>query len=134
VRRRYEREIEELLAQMEDFLPEEPPPRRRARITLWFDNCGEAFSAWWRRLSAQQLMLTSFLLVVVAFFLRFFTPTAAYFLGISGAFLFVFAFALSFLKGGASPEKRWRGQVIELPRKGDWWGRWLAHWLRRRAR
>ena len=134
MRRRYEREIEELLAQMESFLPEEAPPRRRARMTLVFGNFGRAFSSWWRHLSAQRLILVSFLLVAVAFFLRFFIPTVAYFMGLSGAFLFVIAFALSFLKRGTYPEKRWRGKVIEPPRRGDWLGRWLGHWMRRKAR
>ncbi|OGO04243.1 MAG: hypothetical protein A2Y60_07115 [Chloroflexi bacterium RBG_13_54_9] len=134
MRRRYEREIEELLAKMEEFLPEEAPPRRRARTTLGSDNFGKAFSSWWQRLSAPQLMLVSFLLVAVAFFLRFFAPTVAYFVGISGAFLFVFAFALSFLKKPPPLEKRWRGQVIELPQRGSGLSRWLSRWLRRKAR
>lgn len=131
MRRRYEREIEELLAHMEKFLPEKPAPQRRERIRPWFGHFEGVFSSWWHRLSAQQLMLFSFLLVVVAFFLRFSVPTVAYFIGLAGAFLFVIAFALSFLKRGPYREKRWRGEVIDLSPWGNRLSRWLSRWMKR---
>jgi len=135
MRRRYEREIEELLEQMDDFLPEKSPlGRRQTQFTLWLGYFGQVILSWCRRVSSQQLMLISFLLIAVAFFLRLVAPPVAYFVVILGAFLLVFAFALSFLKGKNSAERRWRGKVVELPQGRTQLGKWLSRWVRRRTR
>ncbi len=139
---KWEREIEELLR--EKFPDEEPQrraprppvrrseqrPPRRPRRPWW---------QWLQGLSPERLMLYGLGLALAAYFLRPFLGFLTLTLALLSVACIAGAIVISVLKR-ESPytERRWRGQVIELPtRRGPLsltWRRWrnrLRRWLNR---
>jgi hypothetical protein len=131
---RIEREIEEILKKIDDFVPESPrarrPPRRVSRPL-------SSAQGWFlRRLAAislNQVMMWSLLVLLVAFFLRG-VPIGMW-LMIGALIVFATAFFLS-LVGGTSrrsgSEKRWRGEPIDL--SGPSWPDRIKAWLKGKKR
>jgi hypothetical protein len=108
---RIEREIEEILKKIENF-PERGkgarPPRRPASTG------GSTAQRWLARVSLRKVMMWALFAVIVAFLLR--GIPGAYWLLIGALVVFVTAFFLS-TRGGPNlqaPEKRWRGQTLDL--------------------
>jgi hypothetical protein len=108
---RIEREIEEILKKIENF-PERGkgarPPRRPGAP-------GGAPQRWLARISLRKVMIWALFAVIVAFLLR--GIPGAYWLLIGALVVFVTAFILSTRGGPAgskAPEKRWRGQPLDL--------------------
>jgi len=115
---RIEREIEEILRKIDEFVPERG--RRTAR------RAGRPFAAaqgWLAhrlaRISLRQVAMWALIVVVVAFFLR--SIPGSTWLMIGGLIVFVTAFLLSRRSTAPKVEKRWRGQPIDLsgPRLAD---------------
>lgn len=114
---RIEREIEEILKKI-DNLPERskssrPPPRRTR------PSGGSTIQRWLARISLRKVMMWALFAVIVAFFMR--GVPGAYWLLIGALVLFVTAFILSTTSRGSGgsassryPEKRWRGQPMDL--------------------
>lgn len=109
---RIEREIEDILRKIDNFVPDRP--RRAAR------RVGQPFSTaqgWLAhrlaRISLHQVMMWSLLVVLISFFVRG-VPGASW-LMIGALIVFATAFLLSRRGGGrASTPKRWRGQTLDL--------------------
>lgn len=130
---RIEREIEEILRKIDDFVPESGRVRRQPKKV----SHGLSGAQGWlgRRLasiSLNQVMLWSLLLFIAAFFFRG-IPGASW-LMIGGLIVFATAFVLSLRSpGGRSvPEKRWRGQPVSY--SGPGWPTRLKAWLKARKR
>jgi len=109
---RIEREIEEILKKIENF-PERSkgarPPRRPG------PSGGGTLQRWLARISLRKVMMWALFAVLVAFVMR--GVPGAYWLLIGALVVFVTAFILSTRGGPAgsqAPEKRWRGQPLDL--------------------
>ena len=123
---RIEREIEEILRKIDDFVPEKP---RRSVRKRPFDKPPTAFENPSRPISTpksttglahvslNQVMLWSLIVVVIAFFLPI--PGSGWVI-LAGLLVFAVAFLLSRMGGGSSRgvQKRWRGEPIDLREPG----------------
>ena len=128
-----EREVEEILRKLDKFVPEE------GRLARTRTGAGQAVSGFLHtilarlsRVSLGQLMLTSLVLVLVAFFFRGASPALARWAIIGGLVLFLSVFVLSFLSGSSRHERRWRGRVVDLSEPSL--GTRLRNWFQRRGR
>ncbi len=123
---RIEREIEEILKKIDNF-PERP--RSKARKP---SKSSSALQRWLARVSMRKVMMWALFAAMVAFFLR--GIPGGYFLLIGAIIVFVTAFMLSTRGTGPSgaPEKRWRGQPLELSEPG--WPDKLKAWIKGRKR
>ena len=126
-----EKEIEEILTRLDQFVPEESRLARfRHRLADTITGLPRGLVALLPRVSLGQLMIASFLLIVLAYLFRFYIPSLARYAIIAGLVLFAVAFALSLRGGGRTRyERRWRGQVMDL--SGPGLGRRFRGWLRR---
>jgi hypothetical protein len=133
---RFEREIDEILRKIDDFVPDNGRPPRQPR------KVGHSLSGaqgWLGRLlasiSLSKVMLWSLLIFLAAFFLRA-IPGAGW-LMIGALIVFATAFVLQLTTPGArsrhSPEKRWRGQPINYSNGPNWPTR-LKSWIKGRKR
>ncbi len=133
---RIQREIEDILNKLDDFVPDETvASRMRRRSSDAATSFGRALIAPLARISLGQVMLMALALIVIAFFGRRVQPLFANWVLIAGVLLFLTSFGLSFLTRGSAPqtEKRWRGRSIEL-RGPTFSVRLRAWWQRRRSR
>ena len=135
---RIEREIEEILKKI-DKLPDgqrppkggpaggNPAPRRASR------GPDKGSSKWMSAVTMRRVMMWALVAVIVAFFLR--GIPGGYWLLIGALIVFVTAFFLSTRGGSVSsaPEKRWRGQPIDLS-EPSWPDRLKAWWKSRKRR
>jgi uncharacterized membrane protein len=123
-----EREIEEILDKLDQFVPEESAASRMRR--RWGDrvyNLQRAVANRLSRISLGHLMVASLLLIIVAFALRW-TVFGRYAL-VAGLILLFSTIAVSFFTAQRPKrEKRWRGHVVDLS------GPNLAERLRNRLR
>ena len=130
---RIEREIEEILRKIDDFVPERPrrTPRKRTAQAAGATGQSQAVSRA-SRISLNQVMGYSLLVVVIAFF--FSAVPGAGWVMIGGLIVFATAFLLSTLGGGskAPAEKRWRGEPMDL--SGPGWPDRLKAWIKGRRR
>ena len=129
-----EKEIEEILARLDQFVPEEGRlTRLRRRVADASRDLTRSLQGLVPRVSLGQLMIASFLLIVLAYLFRFSIPGLARYAIIAGLALFVVAFALSVRGGGRTRyERRWRGQVMNL--SGPALGSRIRGWFRRPSR
>jgi hypothetical protein len=124
---RIEREIEEILKKIDNF-----PDRTRARPRKPSKASG-ALQRWLAHVSMRKVMMWALFAAMVAFFLR--GIPGGYFLLIGAIIVFVTAFMLSTRGGGGAsnlPEKRWRGQPLDLSEPG--WPDKLKAWIKGRKR
>jgi hypothetical protein len=127
---RIEREIEEILKKIDNFVPERARPRNRKP-----PGGGRSFSApirWLSRMDLRKVMMWALFAALVAFFLR--GIPGGYWLLIGAIIIFVTAFFLS-TRGGPPtnvPEKRWRGEPLDLREPG--WPDKLKAWIKGRKR
>ncbi len=125
-----ERDIEEVLAQIDRF-----PPKRslwsriRRRVANAIGGVGEAIASIPRpRISIGQVLLIAIAVIVVAYF-GFRDSGIGSVLIFGGILAFIAAFIFSLRRQSTSrmPEKRWRGQPMALDDPGDsWWKRWRS--------
>lgn len=128
---KFEREIEELLSRLGEWVPQDTPLQRSKRVLgRWLFRWQEG----WRhalanlrnwRAPLDQLMLAGIVLVVLSYFLRFAVPMVARYTGVLGVILFFTAFALYFSMGRQQRRDiRWRGRLVEPgPAAARWWSR-----------
>ena len=128
-----ERDIEEVLAQVEKF----PKPSATRRLRRRLSNAAGAFVAVVAalprpRMSVGQVLLLGIALIVIAYVFgdSFGSPSVVRLFIIAGIVLFIGAFIFSLRRQSASrlPEKRWRGQPMDLEPGGEtpWWKRWRS--------
>ena len=127
-----ERDIEEILAKIERF-----PPKRslwsriRRRPANILGGAGEALAGIPRpRISIGQVLLLGIALIVIAWVFGDSLGSGSLvklFFG-AGIALFIGAFIFSLRRQSSSrlPEKRWRGQPIDLGESEPWWKRWRS--------
>ncbi len=125
-----ERDIEEVLAQIDRF-----PPKRslwsriRRRAANAVSGVGEAISSIpWPHISIGQVLLIAIAVIVIAYF-GFRSSNIGSILIFGGILAFIGAFIFSLRRQSASrlPEKRWRGQPMDLDEPGgSWWKRWRS--------
>jgi len=127
---RLQKEIEELLAKLETFPPRRPL-RLRARDALVSPFRSVSYRLRDLRLphvSAGHLLLLAIAAIVIAYLAQPGGESIARFVIVGGIILFIAAFVLSLRRQSQPPEKRWRGQPLELSRPGagsrlrSWWG------------
>ena len=133
-----EREIEEILSQLDEFVPEESVARRvRRRSSDWAANLNRAITSRLARVSLGRIMLVALGLVLVALLFGRVNPLLARWVIIAGLVLFFTSFILSLRLGqGRSAQRRWRGQVVDLsqPSLSERVRSWLRGKLRRDPR
>jgi hypothetical protein len=128
-----ERDIEEVLAQVDKF----PKPSAARRLRRRLSNAAGAFIATVGglprpRISVGQVLLLGIALIVIAYVFgdSFGSPSVVRLFIISGIVLFIGAFIFSLRRQSTSrlPEKRWRGQPMDLEPGGEapWWKRWRS--------
>ncbi len=130
-----DRDIEDILAKIDRFPPKRP---LRSRVRRWlgaaFEGVGRAVATLPRpRVSVGQVLLLGIALIVIAYvfgdslgggsIVRMFV--------IAAIVLFIGAFIFSLRRQSTSrmPERRWRGQRMdmdEVPGSGSWWDRWRS--------
>ncbi len=130
-----QRDIDEVLANIERFPPKRP---LRSRISRRLANvlgaAGEALASVPRpRISIGQVLLLGIAVIVIAFVFRdtIGSPSLVRILIIGGILTFIGAFIFSLRRQSASrqPEKMWRGQPMDLDESGGsepWWKRWRS--------
>jgi hypothetical protein len=112
---RIEREIEDILKKIDDLPAKGHKPRQVRRVGRGtVSNAQGWLSRSLARVSLNQVMAWSLVLIIAAFFLRA-LPFASW-LMIGALIVLATAFILSLRGGGGSraPEKRWRGEVLDL--------------------
>ena len=128
---RIEREVEELLARMDAAPPRRPPGRgvRRA-LSRPFRSLGALFAGLsLPHIPIGQVLLLAMVVIVIAYVIDGGGSAITRAVIIAGIVGFVVAFILSLRRQSAPPEKRWRGEPMELggPRAGyrmrSWWDR-----------
>jgi hypothetical protein len=129
---RIEREIEEILRKLDNFVPE----RTRRPVKRTGDSLG-AVQNWLThrlaRISLRHVMMWSLFVVLIAFFLRG-VPWGTWVM-VGGLIVFVTAFILSRTVNTAPrqrTEKRWRGQPLDL--SGPSWPNRVKFWLKGRRK
>lgn len=128
-----ERDIDEVLAKIEKFPPRRPLASRiRRSISNAFGGLGRTLSGIQRpNISIGQVLLVGLLIVVIGYVFGDSIGGASLvrWMIIGGILLFVFAFVLSLRRQSSSrvPEKRWRGETLDLDSGGEpWWKRWRS--------
>jgi hypothetical protein len=129
---RIEREIEEILRKIDDFVPERS--RRQARkVGQPLSSAQGWLSRRLARISLNQVMIWSIFVLLVSFFLR--EIPGVYWVMIGALVVLVTAFIFSRRAGtGARPsvQKRWRGQPIDL--SGPGFADRMKSWIKGRRR
>jgi hypothetical protein len=125
-----QREIEEILNKLDEFIPEQ---KAGSRIREQWGERFRAFRGWLGGLvshvSLGHLMIVSLVLIFIAFVFR--SSTVGQWSMIAGLSLLGLTIVISFIANRrARSEKRWRGQVVDLsePRLFDK----LQSWLKKR--
>ncbi len=134
---RVEREIEEILRKIDDFVPEGSRGRRPQRRPARPAPQGQAKRGWFSRriasISLSQIMWWSLFVVLVSFFAR--AVPGVEWVMIAALIVFATAFFLSLGRGGSAAgrqEKVWRGQPIDLT--GPGWPDRIKGWVKGRKR
>lgn len=134
---RIQREIEDILNRLDDFVPEESVTSRvRRRSSGAAGSFLQTILAPIASISLRHVMMTSLVLILVGFIGMRVDPIIGRWALIGGVILFLTTLALSIFHKPAPPatEKRWRGQPMDLsePTLGDRLRAWLQNKKRNR--
>ena len=122
---KYQREIEEILGNVEDLRARSAKSKKRGFLRAIGPVIGGFLGGRGWRLSPGRIMLGSLVLLLVALLIKGSTPGLVAPLVWTGVVLFILGYALFFINPPPY-EKRWRGHVIETtPRWRDRFLRWL---------
>jgi hypothetical protein len=117
---RIEREIEEILRKIDDFVPERAR-RQTRRVGQPFSAAGSWFARRLARISLNQVMAWSLVTLLIAFF-------AWIMIGALVVLVTAFLFSMGRSTGGRPVEKRWRGQPMDL--SGPSWPDRVKAWIK----
>ena len=113
---KYQREIEDILGQIEGPTQPKAKPRRPGLFRVLLNALGRFLGGKGWNLSPGRIMLGSLSILLVALLFNASMP------GILGpalawvaVILFILGYALFFINPSSSYEKRWRGEAIETP-------------------
>ncbi|MCH8940282.1 MAG: hypothetical protein IIC27_04060 [Chloroflexi bacterium] len=113
---KYQREIEDILGQIEGPAQRKARPRKPGLFRMLLNAFGRFLGGKGWNLSPGRIMLGSLSILLVALLFGAGMP------GILGAalawgavILFILGYALFFINPSSSYEKRWRGQAVETP-------------------
>ena len=124
-----QREIEDILDKLDEFIPEKRTRRGlRTRLAGSIAGLGRSIRSLFSRISLGHLMIASLVLIFVAFVFR--SSTIGQFSLIAGLGLLALTIVISFLTNRRPrAEKRWRGQVVDLsePSLVDRLQRWFKN-------
>jgi hypothetical protein len=131
-----QREIEDILSRLDHFVPEEGVGSRvRKRSSGAAESLGR-FLAPLAFISIKHVMLAALALIVIGFFAGNAYPAFGRWTLIGGVILLFTAIALSFFNRGngapQAPEKRWRGQPMQL--EGPTFGNRVRAWFQAKRR
>jgi hypothetical protein len=129
-----ERDIEEVLAQIDRFPKRSLLSRLRGRIAGAFGAVGGALASIPRpRVNVGQVLLMAMIVIVVVYVFQdaFGSRSLVRFVIIGAIMTFIGAFVMSLRRHstGRVPEKRWRGEPMDLGGGGEsrpWWRRWRS--------
>ena len=127
---RYEREIEELLRKIEGLPPKKSWSERiQEKLTARVEGYRSNLSRQLRTLTLGKMMAGALVLLLLAFWLRSHQGLATILL-LSSVGLFAYAYLSSFSRRRyPRVEKRWRGNLIELPRRTSYpWTSLVRKW------
>jgi hypothetical protein len=136
-----QREIEELLDRLDNFVPEERLASKIRKKRREETGPGLIERGWKRvsRLSLGQAMLAGIALILISWIFRAPLGSLAGPVMVVGIILVIGVFVLSIVNGdsrrtiaGGRPEKRWRGQVIDYSEPST--ASRIRDWFRRRRR
>lgn len=127
--KRYEREIAELLEKLDEFIPDDRPRRPKRALGEKIRRLLRALTS--RSASPTSLIIAAFVLAFLAYILReVFRPAAPY-ASIGSLVLFVAAIISYAIERRRTPEKRWRGRIIEIEsRRKHSFADLSRHWRR----
>lgn len=122
---KYQREIEEILGNVEDLRSRSAKSKKRGVLRAIGPVVGRFLGGRSWRLSPGRIMLGSLVLLLVALLIKGSMPGFVAPIVWTGVVLFILGYALFFINP-PSYEKRWRGHVIETaPRWRTRFLRWL---------
>ena len=133
---RIEREIEEILTRLDEFVPEEKRTRRwRRRFGAIAENVWSTVRGWTRGITGGHVVLGAAVLILLALLIRGSSPELARWMTYVGLAIIFGAIVLSIrpIRRGSASSRYWRGQPIELRRRTNPLTR-LRMWWRRRNR
>ena len=115
---RVEREVEEILRKLDDFVPERPTPIRSPSRTI--KRAGRNLTGRLPRISWTSIILVVLLVALVFFFAPGFSGGTLIVFGVVGAFFLFFLLTRRRPLSSSPPtEKRWRGQPLDLTRSAN---------------
>jgi len=124
-----QREIEDLLNKLDEFIPEQKATTRlRHRLGERVGGLRRRLVSLFARVSLGHLMIVSLVLIFIAFAFR--SSTVGKYSLFAGLGLLAVTIVISFVTNRQTPEKRWRGQPVDLsqPRPLDR----LQSWFKKR--
>ncbi len=129
---RLQKEVEELLAKLETFPPRRSPwARARDAVRRSFRAVGDALAGIrLPHVTVRNLLLLGVAVIIIAYVFNPGSPSFTRGVIVAGIVIFLVAFVLSLVRQSQAPEKRWRGEPMELGGRGasgrlrSWWGRW----------
>ncbi|MCL4459755.1 MAG: hypothetical protein M1136_11635 [Chloroflexi bacterium] len=137
MRKRYEREIEEILSKIPDFLPAEPRRQRIRRVLRRLLSRAQVALIKAKN-SPTSLLIGSFGFALLGYILRHLAPSLAFYSGLFSLLLFLTAIIATLIWQRPHYEQRWRGRVIEWPKQVSWWKRFwrelrtkIHYWTRK---
>jgi len=128
---RLQREIEDLLSKLDTF-PRPRPMWARARDAIARGLRRFVNAIHLPHISAGHILLLGITLIVIAYVGAPGDADITRWFIVGGIVLFVAAFLMSMRRQARPPEKRWRGEPMELSgtrvsnRLRSWWGRWRS--------
>ena len=120
---RYQREIEEILDEVDGLPLNRAKPRKRSFMGTLSIGVSRFLGGRGWHLSPGRIMLGSLALLLIALLFKASMPGLVAPLAWAAVILFILGYALFFINPRASDEKRWRGRVIETT--PSWWDRFL---------
>ncbi len=112
-----QREIEDLLNKLDEFIPEQKATTRlRKRLIDRIGGLKGRLGSFFSHVSLGHLMVVSLVLIFVAFVFR--SSTIGQYSLFVGLGLLAVTIVISFVTNRRAPEKRWRGQVVDLSQPG----------------
>lgn len=131
-RPRYEREIEELLAQLDDLPPGAPRGAKPPRKPRFTDRLVAFLGDVVRSVDSAKMAIVGVLLILVGALARNSIGPVSQVLIVTGAIVLVLAYVLYFTRQRSMRyRKRWRGEDIEFEREPTKLEQWVDHMLHR---